>query len=641
MRDRPEASMVSPHRYSSHALILLAMLFVTGCFAAASVMSLADETADYPFRTRPTELLKSLGRLGNAPAGKAPSGIGSLPPDVMRLLERTNRGEVLTDRELIDAFLIASGVFDREGRDRYARRLDELTAAARRAIASLKTPSERSDALLKFLHNGPMKGGYDAEQTRLSVLLDTGKFNCVSATALFQIVARRLQLNSQAVSIPGGVLAGHAMSNFRDGDRRIDVETTNPEGFDFQNKVKESGATVIGVQLDPALGHDVSEVGLASLIAQNLASGGGKRKDHLAAIQAALVGLALDPFENAKANNFLAAVNDRAMQLGDAKKYEEALAVMQFGLELLPSDDKLTNNAGLLWNQYATFQARASRAADAVAIVRRAVKAGQFKQTNEAEAAPFVTVADELADAKKWPEAIALLDQALPAVDSESAIRLRKWLVQVHRQWADDEHKRGEPAAAIRVLSALWKRTTGERDVQDAVAYFAQERLAEAEHSGGPDAAATLLAKLRAEFSGLEYLDEAGKLCARRALEKVLTAGKFEDAIAAVDRYRPLLSGDAAYHEIGGMVVDRWGRALVREKKWEQAVKAYGDGLKRFPTSELLQHNVVTAWDGWAHEAIQDKDWREAIRIYELALKALGDNAHLKHNLDYCRSQAK
>ena len=48
----------------------------------------------------------------------AASGIGRLPPDVMRLLDKTNRGEVLNDRELIDAFLIASGVFDREGRDR-------------------------------------------------------------------------------------------------------------------------------------------------------------------------------------------------------------------------------------------------------------------------------------------------------------------------------------------------------------------------------------------------------------------------------------------------------------------------------------------------------------------------------------------
>jgi hypothetical protein len=54
---RPEAAMVSPHRYSSHALILLAMLFVTGCFAAASVRSLADTGTDYSQRAQATESL--------------------------------------------------------------------------------------------------------------------------------------------------------------------------------------------------------------------------------------------------------------------------------------------------------------------------------------------------------------------------------------------------------------------------------------------------------------------------------------------------------------------------------------------------------------------------------------------------------
>jgi tetratricopeptide (TPR) repeat protein len=429
------------------------------------------------------------------------------------------------------------------------------------------------------------------------------------------------------------------MSMFVDGSQRIDIETTNPDGFDFAKKVKESGATVIGVQLDPKLGHDVSDLGLASLIAQNLASGGGKRQDHLAAIQAALIGLALDPAENAKANNFVAAVNEWAMRLGDASRYEEALAVMQFGLELLPAEGTLTNNAEVLWSRYAAFEARARRTMSAVAIVRRAIQARQLKHSDDAEAAPFITVAGELADAKKWREAIALLDQALPTVAGESEKRVRKWLVQVHRRWAEAEQKRGKPDAAIRALAALWKRTEGDADAKDAITYYAQQSLAEVERSGGPGPAAAHLAKLRAEFVGLEYLDEAGKLCARRGLDKLLAASKFEEAIASVDRYQPLLSSDADRDEIGGMVADAWGRALIREKKWEQAVKVYGDSLKRFNSSELLRHNVVTAWDAWAHEAMQKKDWREAIRIYELALETLGDNAHLKQNLAVCRSR--
>jgi tetratricopeptide (TPR) repeat protein len=485
-----------------------------------------------------------------------------------------------------------------------------------------------------------MKGGYDARQTRLSVLLDTGKFNCVSATALYQIVAKRLGLGVQALSIPGPV-EGHAMSMFVDGNRRIDVETTNPDGFDFQNKVKTSGATVIGVQLDPSTGHEVSDQGLASLIAQNLASGGGKHADHRAAIQAALVGLALDPVENAQANNFVAAVNNWAMLLGETKKHEEALAVMQFGLDLLPADDTLTNNADVLWRQFAAFEAQATRTDSAVAVVRRAIKAGQLKNTHDAEAAPFISVADKLADDGKWQEAITVLDGALPAVDGESAKQIHKWLVQVHRQWAEAARKRGDPDAALQALAGLWKRAPGDQDAKNAVAYFAQESLAEVEQRDGPIAAAGLLAKLRAEFTGIEYLDEAGKLCARRALDKLLDAGRFDEAKAAVERYQPLLSGDADRHEIGGMVVDAWGRTLIRQKNWEQAVKVYADGLKQYPTSELLKHNVVTAWDAWAREAMRDKDWREAIRIYELALEALGDNTHLKHNLAVCRRRAK
>jgi hypothetical protein len=58
--------MVSPHRYSSHALILLAMLFVTGCFAAASVMSLAEEPMADSFQVQPSESLTRVDSLGKA-----------------------------------------------------------------------------------------------------------------------------------------------------------------------------------------------------------------------------------------------------------------------------------------------------------------------------------------------------------------------------------------------------------------------------------------------------------------------------------------------------------------------------------------------------------------------------------------------
>jgi tetratricopeptide (TPR) repeat protein len=276
-----------------------------------------------------------------------------------------------------------------------------------------------------------------------------------------------------------------------------------------------------------------------------------------------------------------------------------------------------------------------------VAVIKRAAALGQLKRPDEALAAPFISVADKFCDSEKWTEAVAVLDQGLQAVDGEAAANLHKWLVQVHNRWAQTQRKRGDYEGAIVALAALYKKTGDKEDARGAVEYFTQESLAELDRSGGPQAAAKLLARLQSEFASVEYLKEAGALCARRGVEKLLSAKKFADAVAAIDRYRPLLADGAARDEVGGHVFDAWGRELVRKKDWQQAVKVYGDGLQQFPGSDLLKSNVVVAWDSWAAESMKNKEWREAIRIYELALKTLGDNPHLRQNLEFCRSKLK
>jgi tetratricopeptide (TPR) repeat protein len=431
------------------------------------------------------------------------------------------------------------------------------------------------------------------------------------------------------------------MTIFVTNDRRIDVETTNDDGFDFERKVKESGARVIGIKLDPAKGHEVSDVGLASLVAQNRASGSGKDKETLAAIQAALVGIALDPRENAKANNFVAAVNEWAMRLGDADKYDDALAVMQFGMELMPAEDTLKNNAEILWNRYAVFEVKAGRDQSAVEVIAKAKRQALLEESADSSAAPFLRVASDLCDDKQWREAVAVIERGLKAVQNDSTAKLRAWLVQVHAQWAEAQRKDRNYDQGIDALAAMWKKTGEERAAREAIEYFAQESLREVEESGGPAAAAALLVRLRKEFPSVDYLNEAGQQCARRAIDKLLDSGKFDEAAAAIDRYQPLLSDDKARDELGGMVYDRRGRELMGKKKWADAVAAYGDGRAKFPTSELLARNAVVAWNGFAREAIDKDDLPEAIRIYERAIQDVGDKGPLKRNLEICRKKLK
>ena len=61
---------------------------------------------------------------------KAAAQADELPADVMRLLARTESGDKLNDQELVDAFLIASGVYDGRQRKAYAKKIDDITAAS-------------------------------------------------------------------------------------------------------------------------------------------------------------------------------------------------------------------------------------------------------------------------------------------------------------------------------------------------------------------------------------------------------------------------------------------------------------------------------------------------------------------------------
>src|SRR6185295_13558698 len=83
-------------------------------------------------------------------------------------------------KDILEAALFASGVESAEARQQYRERFDRLVEQARDAVRGAKTPRERGEKLLRFLHAGVMRNGYEGSQTSLSAVFDTGKYNCVS-----------------------------------------------------------------------------------------------------------------------------------------------------------------------------------------------------------------------------------------------------------------------------------------------------------------------------------------------------------------------------------------------------------------------------------------------------------------------------
>ena len=143
---------------------------------------------------------------------------------------------------LARAALLASGASP-ERLGYYESRLDgvlgELKASRGQGAA---TNSAKAEAVLTFLHEGVLKA-YREDATGLTDILDSGRYNCVSSAVLYAIAARSLGIEAAGVRTED-----HAFASVRVDGRSIDVETTNPYGFDPGGKkeFKDSFGRVTG-----------------------------------------------------------------------------------------------------------------------------------------------------------------------------------------------------------------------------------------------------------------------------------------------------------------------------------------------------------------------------------------------------------
>jgi tetratricopeptide (TPR) repeat protein len=262
---------------------------------------------------------------------------------------------------------MASGVTEPAARKTYLGRIDKIEADAKTGLTGAGTVREKAERLLRFLHAGPMKKGYRADQTDLHTLLDTGTFNCVSSAALYNVIGRRLGLDLRAVEVPG-----HVFAVLVDGGRRIDVETTNQDGFDPDREKGKPG------KRHPGTRREVGEAGLAAVIAYNHGVALAKARRFPAALAANLRALALDRDNPSAAANAVADLTNWPNELSKAGQYEEALAVLKVGRELTagrPAADGLKKNALAVFDAWAGGHMKRGEWAEAIRVYERGLAA--------------------------------------------------------------------------------------------------------------------------------------------------------------------------------------------------------------------------------------------------------------------------
>ncbi len=240
----------------------------------------------------------------------------------------------LDDFQPLTAALVASGVENVDDLRHYQEKAAALVEQLRRSPDFGSTLRDRANAILNFLHRRVFCRGYDLAYTDLRRVLDDGRFNCVSATVLFNYFAGELGLTCHGLEMPG-----HAMSRVVLGDGVLDVETTCPtwlRGNVTPQQPARALTAMIGsaTTADHSRAREISAIQLTAMIYYNRGIDSLAEKRFAAAAALNAKAMRLDPQNALARGNLLATINNWSIDLGNSGEYAKAAALLRRGLAM-------------------------------------------------------------------------------------------------------------------------------------------------------------------------------------------------------------------------------------------------------------------------------------------------------------------
>ncbi len=601
----------------------------------------AADAPRYPLAVPPLEIIDRMKELPFVAAPKLPADERAFLDRIWKLQAGQAKSPAVADATLLDAMLFASGATGEETLKKYRDQFAKLVASAKAAVADATTDRERGDKLLVFLHKGVMAKGYETHQSSVTAVFDTGTFNCVSSTAVYYLVGKKLGLTLTPISIPGGsFLAGHATVDLVDGGKRVQVEATNADGFDWEAKLSKPGTFTIGVTPDRKAGHDVDGLGVAAMIYSNRGTGTKDDADPLAGVRHCAAGLVLDPADASTLNNLMAGFVNGGPKLAAKGKHEEAVQLIAFGLSISPAARDLVHNRDVVWAEYVKALLAAGKDREAVAVIRRGAKVMPDDRDFQNPARWFGRAGDKVIDATGWEDGLKLAARGEKVLtDKEELAALHGWRGETFRRWSSRLLDAGDAAGSMKVLARAWAVDPTDKEVADAVGYHTQEALIIIRKKDGVPAALAHYKALQEAFPTVAAVADLGHSHAGRAVKELTGAGQFPEALARVKELAPLWGKPDRQAKATANVYDAWAWTFVEKKEWVKALDKYKEGSAACPGQDWLAGNAVAVVDRWADPAIDAKNWDAAIRIYKVGETYHPKNGHLEHNRDYCEKK--
>lgn len=372
-------------------------------------------------------------------------------------------GDPLSVRDLELAALLASGVAP-EATAGYVARIDGYLAELPSFMAQAADPSARADGLLAFLHRRLLRG-YRSDATTIDGILDTGSYNCVSSAVLYLIAAR-----SQGLNVEGVQTSDHAFCVVHLPERDVDVETTNPEGFDPGTKrtFTDSFGRVTGFAYVPpgAYGRrkTIGAKALIGLIISNRVVLAEAKGDYIASLRLGVNYLALER-DDATRSFLLDRVNNLAAALAERRDYADIERLAAAARAAVGEDPRLVELAQQAGEAGLYETVGRLPFAEALAAANRALAAGSVSRAAWEQIADFVywNEASRIANAGDLLGAAALAEQGASVAPGDGRLGAAartfrdNFVVQSHNAFAQLYNGRQFAQARDSIRAALAK----------------------------------------------------------------------------------------------------------------------------------------------------------------------------------------
>lgn len=546
----------------------------------------------------------------------------------------------LSDAQILDAMLFASGVESAEQLQKRRERFEAVVETSRKALEGVGDKKGVGERLMQHLHKTVMNKGYKEHQSSFAEVFDSNTYNCVSSTAMYYLVGRRLGLDLRPISISGGsYLPGHATLDMIDGKDRIEVEATNPDGFDWKAKTSKPGVIVLGFVPDRKSGREVDALGVAAMIYQNRTVECLKAEPMrpLEAARNGLLALALDPNDEGMTNNLLSVFVNLGPSLAKEKKFEDAIRVLHFGLSFAPKNHDLRNNAAYVWWHYFRATMEEGKDEDAVKVAARAIKALPNESGFKNVAELFTRFGDTVYKDGDYEAALKVAERAVKALPKDDSKQVVEWRGHTFLLWSQKLLDKKDVEGSFKVVIRAYKLDPKDKSAKKAVSYHAYCTLDLKE--ADLKTVASRFKRLRESFPDVDDVVETASGRVIQEVDRLVEEKRFQEAVDFANQAKVMLERPKDQAEVLAVAYDYWARDLAKDKKWRQAIDKYKEGLSQLPKQDRLVTNGLATVHDWAREFVRDEKWDEAAQAYKIGFEIRPGDGIIESNIKTCNER--